>query len=326
METRKLGSQGGQISAVGFGAWAVGGAYKFGWGATDDDESVNAIRHAFDSGVNWVDTAAVYGLGHSEEVVGRALDGRNAGDDVFVFTKCGGFFREELQKVEYDLRPESMRRECEDSLGRLGVERIDLYQIHWPDNSTGTPIEESWGTMSELVDEGKVRWAGVSNFSVEMLETCESIRHIDSVQPPLNLIKRAARQEVIPWAEAHGSGVIAYAPMASGLLTGKYDHNSVDDLASDDWRRNAAAFTEPELTPNLALVDELRAISERIGLPLPVLAVAWVLAVPGVTGAIVGARTPEQVDGWVGATSFEFEPAALEEIEGAVRRSGAGSG
>jgi aryl-alcohol dehydrogenase-like predicted oxidoreductase len=326
METRKLGSHGPEITTVGFGSWAVGGAYKFGWGPTDDDESVAAICHALDAGVNWIDTAAVYGLGHSEEVVGRALEGRNAGEDVFVFTKCGGFFRQELGKVEYDLRPESMRRECEDSLGRLSVDRIDLYQIHWPDNSTGTPIEESWATMAELVDEGKIRWAGVSNFTVDMLDACEVIRHVDSVQPPLNLIKRAARQDVIPWAKSHEAGVLAYAPMSSGLLTGKYDRAGLDDLAPDDWRRNSAAFKEPELSRNLALVDELKDIARKHGLSLPVLAVAWVLANPGVTGAIVGARRPEQVDGWLEAGSVELDPATLEEIEGAVRRSGAGSG
>jgi aryl-alcohol dehydrogenase-like predicted oxidoreductase len=325
METRKLGSHGPEITTVGFGAWAVGGAYKFGWGPTDDEESVAAIRHALDSGVNWVDTAAVYGLGHSEEVVGRALEDTAVGEDVFVFTKCGGFYREHLGKVEYDLRPDSIRQECEDSLRRLRVERIDLYQFHWPDNSTGTPIEDSWSTMSELVEEGKVRWAGVSNFSVEMLEACESIRHVDSVQPPLNLIKRAARRDVVPWAKAHGTGVLAYAPMSSGLLTGKYDRAALDNLAPDDWRRNSPTFQEPELSRNLALVDELDAVARGHGLSLPLLAVAWVLAVPGVTAAIVGARRPEQVDGWIKAGSVELG-SALEEIEAAVVRSGAGAG
>ncbi|MDQ3662575.1 MAG: aldo/keto reductase [Actinomycetota bacterium] len=326
MQTRKLGSHGPEITTLGFGSWAVGGAYKFGWGPTDDDESVAAIRHALDAGVNWVDSAAVYGLGHSEKIVGRAIEDRKPGEDVFVFTKCGGFYREELGKVEYDLRPESIRRECEDSLGRLGIDRIDLYQIHWPDNSTGTPIEESWKTMAELVDEGKVRWAGVSNFAVEMLDKCETVRHVDSVQPPLNLIKRAARQDVIPWAKAHGTGVLAYAPMSSGLLTGKYDRHTLDSLAPDDWRRNSAAFKEPELSGNLALVGELGDIARAHGLPLPVLAVAWALAIPGVTGAIVGARRPDQVDGWLEAGSVELDSAVIEEIEGAVRRSGAGSG
>jgi aryl-alcohol dehydrogenase-like predicted oxidoreductase len=290
---------------------------------------VAAIHHALDSGVNWVDTAAVYGLGHSEEVVGRALkdraEGKAVGKDVYVFTKCGGFYREELGKVEYDLRPESIRQECEDSLSRLGVDRIDLYQFHWPDNSTGTPVEESWGTMSELVDEGKVKWAGVSNFSVEMLEACESIRHVDSVQPPLNLIKRAARRDVVPWAEAHGTGVLAYAPMSSGLLTGKYDRERLNDLAPDDWRRNSATFQEPELSRNLALVEELKALARAHELTLPLLAVAWVLAVPGVTAAIVGARRPDQVDGWIEAGSIELG-SALDEIEAAVVRSGAGIG
>lgn len=311
---------------MGFGSWAVGGPYKFGWGPTDDDESIAAIRHAVNSGVNWIDTAAQYGLGHSEEIVGRATRDMRVGEDVFVFTKCGGFFRPELGKVVYDLRPESIAQECEDSLRRLGLETIDLYQIHWPDNSTGTQIEDSWEAMHRLLDEGKVRWIGVSNFDTDLLDRCEKLHPVTSVQPPLSLVKRQARNDVIPWARKHGTGVIAYSPMASGLLTGKYDHERFADLAKDDWRRNSAAFQEPELSRILDLVDRMRPIAERLDTSLPLLTIAWVLAVEGVTGAIVGARSPDQVDGWIEASGLTVDSTTMEELERAVAGSGAGHG
>jgi aryl-alcohol dehydrogenase-like predicted oxidoreductase len=326
MEKRTLGSNGPEITVLGFGSWAVGGPYKFGWGPTDDDESIAAIRHAVDSGVNWIDTAAQYGLGHSEEIVGRATTGMRVGEDVFVFTKCGGFFRPELGKVVYDLRPESIAQECEDSLRRLGLETIDLYQIHWPDNSTGTQIEDSWEAMHRLLDGGKVRWIGVSNFDTDLLDRCEKLHPVTSVQPPLSLVKRQARNDVIPWAREHGTGVIAYSPMASGLLTGKYDHERFANLAKDDWRRNSAAFQEPELSRILDLVDRMRPIAERLDTSLPLLTIAWVLAVEGVTGAIVGARSPDQVDGWIEASGLTVDSTTMEELERAVAGSGAGHG
>lgn len=326
MEKRTLGSNGPEITVLGFGSWAVGGPYKFGWGPTDDDESIAAIRHAVNSGVNWIDTAAQYGLGHSEEIVGRATRDMRVGEDVFVFTKCGGFFRPELGKVVYDLRPESIAQECEDSLRRLGLETIDLYQIHWPDNSTGTQIEDSWEAMHRLLDEGKVRWIGVSNFDTDLLDRCEKLHPVTSVQPPLSLVKRQARNDVIPWARKHGTGVIAYSPMASGLLTGKYDHERFADLAKDDWRRNSAAFQEPELSRILDLVDRMRPIAERLDTSLPLLTIAWVLAVEGVTGAIVGARSPDQVDGWIEASGLTVDSTTMEELERAVAGSGAGHG
>jgi aryl-alcohol dehydrogenase-like predicted oxidoreductase len=323
MVKRRLGSHGPEISAVGLGTWAMSGAYEFGWGAADDDESVAAIRHAVESGVTWVDTAAVYGFGRSEEVVGRGLEPFRTREDVLVFTKCG---RRRLEEpgatIGFDLRPESIREECEASLGRLRVERIDLYQFHWPDYGTGTPVEESWGTMAQLVDEGKVRWIGVSNFSVPLLERCEGIRHVDSVQPPFSLLNRNAREEIIPWAYENGTGVIAYSPMASGLLTGGF---SLDRLAEDDWRRRAQSFQEPELSQALSLVERLRPIADGLGVGLPVLAVAWVLAVPGVTGAIVGARRPSQVDSWLAAGRLELPPDVLDEIERAIAETGAGT-
>jgi len=315
METRRLGSDGPEISVVGFGSWAVGGPYKFGWGPTDDEESIAAILHALDAGINWIDTAAIYGLGHSEEVVGRALRRRQSGDDILVFTKCGGFFKPELGKVVYDLRPESIAMECEASLGRLNLEAIDLYQIHWPDNSTGTEIEDSWAAMNNLVKEGKVRWIGVSNFDTGLLDRCEALHHVTSLQPPLSLAKPQAREDVIPWAMDHGSGVLTYSSMASGLLTGKYDHQHFANLPPDDWRRNSAAYQEPELTRIFNLVECIRPLAAALKTTLPELAVAWTLAVPGVTAAIVGARSPGQVDGWIGAASLPLDSSMLEELE-----------
>ena len=323
---RRLGDRGPEVTTVGFGAWAIGGPWRFGWGAVDDDESVQAIRRALELGVNWVDTAAVYGLGHSEEVVRRALEPYRPGEDVLVFTKCGRRWHGRPDGViENDLRPSSIREECDDSLRRLGVERIDLFQAHWPDWTTGTPIEESWGTMAELVDEGKVRWVGVSNFEEELLDRCEAIRHVDSVQSPLSLLARGARRTVVRWAADHGSGVICYSPMASGLLTGAFDQARVAGLSDTDWRASSPAFQEPLLSETLSLVDRLRPIAERLDVSLPDLVVAWVIAQPGVTGAIVGARTPHHVDGWVGAADLELDDAVLAEVDAAIEVTGAGS-
>jgi aryl-alcohol dehydrogenase-like predicted oxidoreductase len=326
MQKRNLGLDGPEITILGFGSWAAGGPYKFGWGPTDDQESIAAIRHAIGSGINWIDTAAIYGLGHSEEVVGKATEGMRVGEDVLVFTKCGGFFKEELGKVVYDLRPDSIARECEQSLRRLGLDTIDLYQIHWPDNSTGTAVEDSWEAMSRLVEEGKVRWIGVSNFEPALLDRCGAVHHITSVQPPLNLVKRRARNDVIPWCREHGAGVIVYSPMASGLLTGKYDHDSFANLARDDWRRNSAAFQESELSRIFDLVERLKVVAEGLGTTLPLLVTAWTLSVPGVTGAIVGARRPEQVDGWIDAGSLTLDDATMERLEQCVRESRVGEG
>jgi len=323
MVTRRLGRDGPEISALGFGTWALAGRYRFGWGAVDDDESVAAIRRAVEAGVSWIDTAPTYGDGHSEEVVGRALEPFRAGEDVLVFTKCGRPWRG--GEVFFDLRPESIRAECEDSLRRLQVERIDLFQFHWPDYGTGTPVEESWGTMVELVEEGKVRWLGVCNFDVPRLEACEAIRHVDSLQPPLSLLNRHARRELIPWAHEHVTGVIAYSPMASGLLTGSFNREGLDRLAEDDWRRKAPPFQEPALSRNLALVDTLGPIASRLGVTGASLALSWVLAVPGVTGAIVGGRRPSQLDDWLGADRLELDGRTLAEIDSAVQAASAGT-
>lgn len=324
MERRQLGLGGPELTGVGLGTWALGGPWQFGWGAQDDDDSVAAIRHAVGSGVNWIDTAAVYGLGHSEEVVGRALAGFDAGHEVLVATKCGrSWYDSGGEEVVYDLRPASIRHECEQSLRRLGVERIDLYQIHWPD--LGTAVEESWGTMGELVDEGKVRWIGVSNFDVELLERCRTVRHVDSVQPPLSILNRSARRAVLPWCVANGTGAVVHSPMAAGLLTGTFDRDRLAGLPEDDWRRRAPAFQEPRLSANLALVERLRPLAQRHGTTLSALAVAWTLAQGGVTSAIVGARRADQVDGWLPAAELVLEPVDLAEIERAIEETGAGT-
>jgi len=326
--TRPLGRSGLGITTVGFGSWAVGGGgWSFGWGPQDDDASIGAMRHALSLGVNWIDTAAVYGLGHSEEVVGRLLRDLPNGERPLVFTKCGLVWnsRDPMEPARRVLAPASIRAECEASLRRLGVERIDLYQFHRPDES-GVPVEDSWGEMTRLVDAGKVRAAGVSNFTVELLERCEAIRHVDSLQPPFSLIRRDIATDLLPWCAAHGTGVICYSPMQAGLLTDRFTATRVASLAADDWRRGAEQFQEPNLSRNLALRDALRPIAKRHGTTVSAIAVAWTLAWPGVTGAIVGARSPEQVDGWIGAARLTLTATDVDEIAAAIERTGAGSG
>jgi aryl-alcohol dehydrogenase-like predicted oxidoreductase len=312
MRFRRLGSDGPEISVVGVGAWAIGGPWRFGWGPQDDDESLAALHKAFDAGVNWVDTAAVYGLGHSEEVVGQAV--REHGGEVLVFTKCGRpWYGRARNEPTYDLRPETIRFELEQSLKRLGTDHVDLYQFHWPDTETGTPVEDSWATMADLVTEGKVRWAGVSNFDVQGLERCERVRHVDSLQPPFSLINRSAARE-IAWCAANGTGVLCYSPLGSGLLTGGFDADRVRDLPAGDWRRTDAEFRPPRLEANLELARRLEPVAERHGVPVAAVAVAWVLATDGVTGAIVGARRPSQVDGWLPAGDLQLAEADLAEL------------
>jgi aryl-alcohol dehydrogenase-like predicted oxidoreductase len=285
------------------------------------------MRHALELGINWIDTAAVYGLGHSEEVVGRLLRELPPAEHPLIFTKCGLVWddHDPMAPPRRVLRPDSIRRECEASLRRLGVERIDLYQFHWPDE-TGTPVEESWGAMVKLVEEGKVRAAGVSNFDVTLLARCEAIRHVDSLQPPFSSIHRAAAKRELPWCARHETGVICYSPMQSGLLTDSFTAERVASLAEDDWRRHAPEFRRPQLGRNLALRDALRPIARRHDASVSAIAIAWILAWPGVTGAIVGARTPKQVDGWVGAASVALTPQDLDEIGSAIRRTRAGAG
>jgi aryl-alcohol dehydrogenase-like predicted oxidoreductase len=328
LPTHPLGSSGLHITRLGFGSWALGGGgWAFSWGPQDDADSLAAMRHATELGINWIDTAAAYGLGHSEEVVGRLLRELPLAERPLVFTKCGLVWDEHdpMMPPRRVLKPDSIRRECEASLRRLGVERIDLYQFHWPDE-TGTPVEDSWTAMVKLVEQGKIRAAGLSNFGVDLLNRCEAIRHVDSLQPPFSLINRTAAEKEILWCANHNTGVICYSPMQSGLLTGSFTAERVSSLAEDDWRRRAPEFQQPNLGRNLALRDALRPIAKLHGTSVSSIAIAWTLAWPGVTGAIVGARTPKQVDGWIGAASIILTEQDLDEIASAIRRTKAGVG
>jgi aryl-alcohol dehydrogenase-like predicted oxidoreductase len=328
LPTRQLGTSDLHITAVGLGTWAIGGAgWEFGWGPQDDDASLAAMRRAAELGINWIDTAAVYGLGHSEMLVGRFLRERRSKDRPFVFTKCGLVWDDghRMRPPQRSLRPESIRAECEASLRRLGVERIDLYQFHWPDE-TGTAVEDSWAEMLRLVDAGKVRAAGVSNFDVSLLERCESLRHVDSLQPPFSLIRREAAAQEVPWCAEHGTGVICYSPMQSGILTERFSRARVRRMADDDWRGRSPEFRPPLLERNLALRDALKPIADRYETTVSAVAIAWTLAWPGVSGAIVGARSPDQIDGWIRAAMLSLTDADLDEIAGAIARSGAGAG
>ncbi len=328
---RPLGTSGLAITAVGLGAWAIGGEWAFGWGPQDDADSIATIRRATELGINWVDTAAIYGLGHSEEVLGRALAALPAAQRPMVFTKCGVVADPDKphRPPRTDLRPETIRRECERSLQRLGVERIDLYQFHTPDAS-GTAIEDSWAEMSRLIAEGKVRAGGVSNFGVDLLERCEQLRHVDSLQPPFSMIRREAATDVVPWCAAHGTGVIVYGPMQAGILTDRASAERIGALAPTDWRRQpgplTAEFRSPRLERNLALRDALRPIAVRHGVPVAAVAIAWTLAWPGVSGAIVGARSPDQIAGWIEGAAVTLLPEDLQEIAVAFERTGAGRG
>ncbi|BDG05591.1 aldo/keto reductase [Anaeromyxobacter oryzae] len=328
LPTRPLGSSGLHVTPVGFGAWAIGGGgWAYGWGAQEDRDSIAAIRRAVDRGVNWIDTAAIYGHGHSEEVVGRALRELPAPDRPLVFTKGGMIpdLTRPFDEPTRNLRPESIRREVEASLRRLRVDRIDLYQFHWPDE-LGTAIEDSWAELARLVDAGKVRAAGLSNHPVPLLERAEAVRHVDAIQPPFSLIRREAAADVIPWSATHSTGVIVYSPMQSGLLTDRFSRARVERLAEDDWRRRSPEFRDPRLGRNLALRDALVPVAARHGVTVAALAAAWAASWPGVTGAIVGARSPEQVDGWVAAATVVLGPDDLDEISRAVDRTGAGEG
>lgn len=304
MKQAPFGSTGVSISRIGIGGWQAGGTGPWGGGPkADDDLSVAAIRFAVEAGVTWVETAASYGLGHSEQIVARALQPWEVGEEVFVFTKIAHPWDEPLG-LRTELKPATIRRQCEESLDRLGVERIDLLQFHHADPEV--PVEESWGTMTELVAEGKVRWAGVSNFAVDLLDRCERIMHVDSIQPELSLLRAGAREDVIPWAAAHGSAVICYSPLATGLLAGP---PTAERLAA------AAAADAESGAERLRLVSEaLTRLAAELKTTRIAMAVAWVLATPGVTAAICGARSPSQVEGWIDAAEVDLGP-ALGEIE-----------
>jgi len=328
LPTVPLGSTGMRITRTGFGAWAIGGGgWTFGWGPQDDGASVAAIRRALERGINWIDTAAAYGLGHSEEIVARALRGLPAADRPLVFTKCGLVWDEHDHAAPPRRMgsPKRLREGIEGSLRRLGVERIDLFQMHWPAED-GTPLEDYWGTLLQLKAEGKARAVGLSNHTAAQLEAAERIGHVETLQPHFSAISRGAAADELPWCAAHGTGVIVYSPMNAGLLTGAFTAERAARLGADDWRSRAPEFSGERLRRNLELAAALRPIAERHACQPGAVAVAWTLAWPGVTGAIVGARSPGQVDGWHAAATLALGPADLDEIAAAIGRSGAGAG
>jgi aryl-alcohol dehydrogenase-like predicted oxidoreductase len=311
METRPFGKTGMEITPIGFGAWAIGGGnWEYGWGSQDDQQSIAAIHRALDLGINWIDTAAVYGLGHSEEMVARALDGMSRRP--YVFTKCSMIWNDQ-REVGHSLKRDSLRRELEASLRRLRVDVIDLYQIHWP--RPDPEIEEGWAALAEFKRGGKVRHIGVSNFNVEQLQRAAAIAPVETLQPPYSLLERGVEAEVLPYARDHNIGVIVYSPMASGLLTGAMTRERVAAMPQDDWRKHDAEFQEPRLSQNLELVERLRAIGERHGRSPGEVAIAWTLHNTAVTAAIVGSRSPEQTEGVIGAGAFRLTDDEVREIE-----------
>jgi aryl-alcohol dehydrogenase-like predicted oxidoreductase len=311
MTKKRLGNSDMELTPIGVGAWAMGGGgWKFAWGPQDDSESVNAIHAALGHGVNWIDTAAVYGLGHSEEVVARALEGRS--NRPYVFTKCSRVW-DDAGEISSGLKADSVRRECEASLRRLKLDTIDLYQIHWP--MPESDIQEGWETMAKLQQEGKVRWIGVSNFNPLQMERCRAITPISSLQPPYSAISPEVASETLPYCAQHGIGVIVYSPMKSGLLTGTMTKERVANFPKDDFRRNALSFQEPHLSKNLKLADLMKAMGERHGRSAGEVAIAWTLNNPAVTAAIVGMRSAKQVEGVIGAMEFRLGAQELAEIE-----------
>lgn len=328
LPTTRLGRSTLHITRIGIGAWAFGGAgWVDSWGEQDDADSVAAIRKAVDSGVNWIDTAPIYGLGHSEEVVGRALRAIPEADRPYVFTKAGVIWDEQrpMDKPALIGTPSSLRAELEASLRRLGVERIDLYQMHAPP-ADGTPIEEYWGTLCEFRDEGKVRALGLSNHTVAQLEAAQAVGQVDAIQPRLSLIHRDAATDILPWCAANDTGAIVYSPLASGLLSGTFTRERAASLPPDDWRRSHPDFTEPALSQNLALVDALKPVANRHGVSVAAVAIAWTLACSAVAGAIVGLRHRGQVDAWLAAASVQLDESDLDEMAIAVKTTGAGTG
>lgn len=327
LPTRPLGRTDMAITRVGFGAWAIGGGdWAFAWGAQDDRESVAAIRHAVARGVNWIDTAAVYGLGHSEEVVRAALAEMPAGERPYVFTKCGLVWDDANRNAAPRKvgAAASLRREVEASLKRLGVERIDLYQMHWP--ADDTPLEAYWRTLLDLKAEGKLRAVGLSNHDAAQLALAEGLGHVDTLQPPFSAIRRGVAAAELPWCDAHQTGVIVYSPMQSGLLSGRFSAERAAALPADDWRSRGEQFTGDKLARNLKLAEALKPIAARHETSVAAVAVAWTLAWPGVSGAIVGARTAAQVDGWLDAAALELTAGDMGDIAAAITATGAGKG
>jgi aryl-alcohol dehydrogenase-like predicted oxidoreductase len=312
IRTTELGQTGMAITRIGFGAWAIGGGgWEFGWGPQEDDESVAAIARGLEYGINWIDTAAAYGFGHSEEIVGRAIAA--VGKCPYIFTKAS-LLNDGTGKVLHSLKRDSIMREADDSLRRLGVDAIDLYQIHWPDPDDD--IREGWAALAELKEQGLVRHIGVSNFDVEQLERIADIAPVETLQPPYSLIERNVERQILPFAEREGIGVIAYSPMGSGLLTGKMTRRRIAKLADNDWRKSNPSFQEPELSHNLAIVERLNTVAERHATTPGAIAIAWTLRNPAVDGAIVGFRRPAQVDGLIDAAGVELDDNDVAFLEG----------
>jgi len=312
LTTAPLGQTGMEITRVGFGAWAIGGGgWEFGWGPQQDEESIAAIQHAIEEGVNWIDTAAAYGFGRSEEVVGKAISGLPR--KPYVFTKCS-LLEGPGRKVLHSLKRDSILREADASLTRLGVDAIDLYQIHWP--NPAADIEEGWSALAELKERGLVRHIGVSNFDTEQLRRIGQIAPVETLQPPYSLVNRDAENSELPYAEARGIGVIVYSPMGSGLLTGAMTRDRIAAMPDDDWRKTDPDFTEPRLTRHLSLVARLARVAQRHGVTPGAVAVAWALRNPAVDGAIVGFRNPAQVDPLLAAAGLTLTDGDVAEIEG----------
>jgi aryl-alcohol dehydrogenase-like predicted oxidoreductase len=321
LPTRAFGRTGLEITRLGVGAWAMGGNM---WGPQDDAESAAAIRHAVDLGINWIDTAAAYGVGHSEEVIGKTLRDLPADHRPYVFTKGGVIRDPDGTNPRRLANRQSLRTEIENSLRRLQVEAIDLYQVHWP--ADDVPLEDYWATMLELKSEGKVRHIGLSNHNAEQLARAEAMGHVETLQPPFSMIKRETAESILPWCAAHGTGTICYSPMQAGLLTGTFTRERAATLADNDWRKTNPEFTGDRLDRNLKLAASLKAVADKHNTSISTVALTWVLAWPGLTAAIVGARSPAQVDGWIDAAFIELDAEDLDTIASLIAQTGAGAG